>query len=84
MLEVIAEATKNVVKLPNEVSITSSVKENMVLVGFISCQLLLKIDFSFCFGFIFWQAISWFWLVSWVYSISTFVGYLKPNPFLCK
>ena len=24
------------------------------------------------------------WLVCWVYGISTFVGYLMPNPFVCK
>ena len=24
------------------------------------------------------------WLVGWFYGISTFVGYLTPNPFLCK
>ena len=40
------------------------------------------------------QRVSWIWhlkilwwlfgLVSWVYGISTFVGYLMPNPFLCK
>ena len=27
--------------------------------------------------------VSWFWFV-WFYGISTFVGYLTPNPFLCK
>ena len=26
----------------------------------------------------------WFGLVWWFYGISTFVGYLMPNPFLCK
>ena len=31
-----------------------------------------------------WLSSVWiFWLV-WFYSISTFVGYLTPNPFLCK
>ena len=24
------------------------------------------------------------WLVGWLYGISTFVGYLTPNSFLCK
>ena len=28
----------------------------------------------------FFQAVA----VGWVYGISTFVGYLMPNPFLCK
>ena len=27
---------------------------------------------------------SRFGLVGWFYGISTFVGYLTPNPFLCK
>ena len=26
----------------------------------------------------------WFGLICWFYGISTFVGYLTPNPFLCK
>ena len=28
--------------------------------------------------------VLWFGLVCWVYGISTLVGYLTPNPFLCK
>ena len=35
-------------------------------------------------GFI--DFLSWLvgWLVGWIYGISTFVGYLMQNPFLCK
>ena len=30
------------------------------------------------------KLLVWFGLVCWFYGISTFVGYLTPNPFLCK
>ena len=30
-----------------------------------------------------YNRLNWFGLV-WFYGISTFIGYLTPNPFLCK
>ena len=40
-----------------------------------------KIPFLFLFTNILW---FWFVCLFWFYGISTFVGYLTPNPFLCK
>ena len=68
------------------------VVEELVNVGFDFGYRSPFSDIHFCKGWYWLQSGFWktlclhekLYLLVWFYGISTFVGYLRPNPFLCK